>query len=210
MKKLVIIFVLSFVTFSFGAFAQVRVDSNGNATVRYGTFSANNDAILYLGDTNHYIKSKFGYGVSIGTSGSDVIKMPQYTNRVGISREPLYTLDVNGPIRADLTLYSSDERLKRDIKDLSNSLLSIKQMKGVSYTFSMQKDSLYATYSKDGSVKRHFGFIAQDFQKICPDLVFEDKSGYLSIDYIAVIPVLVEALKEQQAQIEELKKLIQK
>lgn len=210
MKKLVIVFVLGLITLSFGTKAQVRVDSNGNATVKYGTFSTNNDAFLYLGDTNHYIKAKFGYGVTIGTGGSDIIKMPQYTGRVGINREPLYTLDVNGPVRADQTLYSSDLRFKRDIKDLSNSLLSLKQMKGVSYNFSEQKDSLYASLSKDGSTKRHFGFIAQDFQKIFPDLVYEDKSGYLSIDYVAVIPVLVEAIKEQQAQIEELKKQINK
>lgn len=77
-------------------------------------------------------------------------------------------------------------------------------MKGVSYTFTPKKDSLFAKFNK-GKVNRHFGFIAQDFQKIYPDLVYEDSLGYLSIDYISVIPLLVEALKVQQSQIEALK-----
>jgi len=45
---------------------------------------------------------------------------------------------------------------------------------------------------------RHVGFIAQDVQKIFPDLVYTDKNGMLSVDYIAIIPMLVEAMKQQQ------------
>ena len=58
-------------------------------------------------------------------------------------------------------------------------------------------------YNKD-----HFGFIAQDFQQIFPELVQTDKDGYLCIDYIAFIPVLTEAIKEQQATIETLQEEI--
>lgn len=90
--------------------AQLRVDSGGNTTIKYGTFSSGNDAVLYLGDTNHYIRSVFGYGVYIGTGATNIIRIPQYTGWVGINRNPSYTLDVNGSIRADVTVYSSDER----------------------------------------------------------------------------------------------------
>lgn len=45
------------------------------------------------------------------------------------------------------------------------------------------------------------GFIAQKVQTEFPELVSEDEEGYLSIDYIGIIPVLVEAMKEQQKQI---------
>jgi len=54
------------------------------------------------------------------------------------------------------------------------------------------------------------GFIGKELQTVFPELVKQDKNGYLSVDYISIIPVLVEAVKEQQAQIEELKKLIKK
>ena len=51
-------------------------------------------------------------------------------------------------------------------------------------------------------IETKMGFIAQDLQKIFPDLVKEDDMGFLAIDYIGLIPVIVEAMKEQQTQIE--------
>lgn len=74
----------------------------------------------------------------------------------------------------------------------------------MSYTFTAERDSLYSKYDTGGKIKRHFGFIAQDFQKIFPDLVYKDSLGYLSIDYISIIPVLVEAVKQQQKTIEDM------
>ena len=50
-----------------------------------------------------------------------------------------------------------------------------------------------------------FGFIAQEFEQVIPELVKTDKDGYKSIDYVKVTPVLVEAIKEQQQQIESVK-----
>ena len=50
------------------------------------------------------------------------------------------------------------------------------------------------------------GFLAQDVQKIFPELVYADKNGILSIDYIALIPVLVESLKELNAKVDALQK----
>ena len=47
-------------------------------------------------------------------------------------------------------------------------------------------------------VEHKIGFIAQDLQQVLPDLVKEDDLGYLGIDYIGIIPVIVEAIKEQQ------------
>ena len=51
-----------------------------------------------------------------------------------------------------------------------------------------------------------FGFIAQEFEEVIPELVKTDKDGYKSIDYVKLTPVLVEAIKEQQQQIESTKK----
>ena len=55
---------------------------------------------------------------------------------------------------------------------------------------------------------RKLGFIAQEVEKIIPELVKTDSEGMKSVDYISVIPVLVEALKNQQKQIDELKALL--
>ena len=58
-------------------------------------------------------------------------------------------------------------------------------------------------YEQDTTLS--YGFIAQDMRKIFPELVDEDENGELSINYVGIIPLLVEALKEQQQQIAELK-----
>jgi len=53
--------------------------------------------------------------------------------------------------------------------------------------------------------KKHYGLIAQDLQKLYPDLVYEDAKGYLSVNYTGIIPLLIESVKELNAEIETLK-----
>lgn len=118
---------------------------------------------------------------------------------------PSYKLDVAGYIRG-WNLTPSDKRFKDDIKPIKNSRAFLRKMNGVSYIISENvgkdnkgylTDSIMPSYIfKDN--KRHFGFIAQDIQEILPDLVHKDSSGYLSLDYISVIPLLVNAFNEQQ------------
>lgn len=50
--------------------------------------------------------------------------------------------------------------------------------------------------------RQYYGFLAQDIEKVFPDLVYKDSIGMLSVDYIGLIPILVNALNEQQQQIE--------
>lgn len=52
--------------------------------------------------------------------------------------------------------------------------------------------------------RSHIGFLAQEIQKIYPELVYTDKKGKMSIDYVSMIPILVAAMKEQQEQINKL------
>ena len=53
------------------------------------------------------------------------------------------------------------------------------------------------------------GFIAQEVEKVFPELVFTDKQGYKAVDYPKIMPVLVEAIKDQQVQINELKQKLE-
>jgi hypothetical protein len=53
--------------------------------------------------------------------------------------------------------------------------------------------------------KKHFGLIAQDLQKIYPDLVYQNDSGYLSVNYIGLIPILIQSIKELNTELEALK-----
>jgi Chaperone of endosialidase len=136
--------------------------------------------------------------------------------QLGIGLHPSYKLDVAGTIRVDGTLYNSDERIKNNIKSMTGALKSVNNLRGVTYrlksnginSFSKlnsasgkQSDSTgYSDHktSPDSAFysRTHMGFIAQEVQKIFPELVYTDKDGILSVDYISLIPVLVEAIKE--------------
>jgi hypothetical protein len=85
---------------------------------------------------------------------------------------------------------SSDERFKTDITTIANALDVVKSMRGVAFV-------------KDG--KADIGVIAQEVQKILPQVVHEDKDGYLSVAYGNIVGVLIEAVKDLSKQIEEIK-----
>lgn len=123
-------------------------------------------------------------------------------------------------------LLSSDSRFKENIKPLEKGLNKLKQLNGISYTLKNNqlpvavpaKGELTEKEQKDleklsnRKTKEHIrmGFIAQEVRKLFPELVQEDTKGYLYVDYVGLIPVLVESVKEQQAQIDELLKLAAK
>ena len=57
--------------------------------------------------------------------------------------------------------------------------------------------------------RNHIGFLAQEVQKVYPELVYADKNGILSVDYVSMIPILVESIKEQQSTINDLKAIVE-
>jgi len=93
---------------------------------------------------------------------------------------------------------NSDLRLKKNVRPIDNALYSLQQLNGYTYTW------------RDINLDNHLqsGVIAQEVQKIFPHLVTNTAEGSLSVNYIGLIPVLIESIKEQQKQIEELRQLI--
>lgn len=121
-----------------------------------------------------------------------------------------------GEIRAtnQITSYYSDERLKEDIQNIDNALDKVLQLRGVTYKPNSIAESL--GYTKQNEV----GVIAQDVQKVLPEAVkpapfdimlFEgteiSRSGenYMTVQYEKIIPLLIEAIKDLNNQIKELK-----
>ncbi len=106
------------------------------------------------------------------------------SGNVGVgTTTPGYKLVVSGDIYAtgDIIAYS-DERLKSNVSTLSNALDKVNQMRGVSYTL-----------TKTG--QKSIGLIAQEVQKILPEIVAE-KEEYLGVAYGNIVGLLVEAIKE--------------
>lgn len=83
-------------------------------------------------------------------------------------------------------IQTSDKRLKQDFSVLTNSLSDIYQLKGYHFKW------IEASRSQDLQT----GLIAQEVQKIFPELVQTDEKGFLSVNYIGLIPHLIEAVKE--------------
>jgi Chaperone of endosialidase len=92
-------------------------------------------------------------------------------------------------------IQTSDKRLKQDFSVLTNSLSDIYQLKGYHFKW------IEASRSQDLQT----GLIAQEVQKIFPELVQTDEKGFLSVNYIGLIPHLIEAVKELRNENELLK-----
>jgi hypothetical protein len=103
----------------------------------------------------------------------------------------------------------SDKRFKKNIKSLTKSLDKVLLLSGIEYDLDFtsiggRKDM----DEKHG--KNQFGLIAQDVLKVVPEIVLADSNGYYSIDYINLIPLLIEAIKEQNNKIVALADVIKK
>ena len=133
-------------------------------------------------------------------------------NRAGyFSGDLEYTGSLIGP---------SDERLKQNIQPITGALAKVMQLKPHTFTFKTDGD-----YGKMNlAAGPQFGLIAQELEQTLPELVVEsshpldppeDKSSkprtlaYKGVKYIDLIPVLIQAIKEQQEKIEQLESKIQ-
>ncbi|GAB2944638.1 hypothetical protein GCM10027048_06890 [Hymenobacter coalescens] len=103
-------------------------------------------------------------------------------------------------VNGNLTLHgvvasSSDQRLKTDVRPLGGTLAGVLALQGRRYRFRAGK----------GPQGEQLGFIAQELEQIYPELVSTGPDGLKAVNYAQLTPVLVEALKEQQRQIEALR-----
>jgi hypothetical protein len=102
--------------------------------------------------------------------------------------------------RAD-KLPSSDQTLKTNITPITSALSKVLQLNGVEFDFIDGADT--------GYLKKHqIGLIAQDVNKVIPEVVGKNNDGTLGVSYQHLVAVLIEAIKEQQQEIEDLKKIV--
>jgi hypothetical protein len=102
----------------------------------------------------------------------------------------------------DIVAYSSsDRRWKTNIKNIDSPLEKISQINGVEFDW-IEDEPVHGNKGHD------IGVIAQEIENILPDAVQTRESGMKAVKYEKVIPLLIEAIKEQQKQIEELKQLL--
>ena len=138
------------------------------------------------------------YNSRAGYANSDALR-----GRVGIRTWiPQYELDVTGTIRATANVIAySDIRKKENIVTIENGVSLVEQLRGVRFDW---KEGFKQKTNTDRD-KRQVGLIAQEVEKIIPEVVFTDRDGYKSVSYPNITAVLIEAIKEQQQDINKLK-----
>jgi hypothetical protein len=184
-----------------------------------------NSSGLSVGYDTTYNSVAAGYG-GIGVSGDIIVngEVGIGTNTPGYKLHVVGNTYVSGYIQAggtgyfggDVIAYYSDKRLKKDIEFIDSALDKISKIGGYYYT----PNELALQLNADTSSKRRMGVLAQEVQEVFPEAIekapfdmghnMESISGedYLTVKYERLIPVLIEAIKEQQKQIEELKYLL--
>ena len=119
------------------------------------------------------------------------------------------TLQVSG----DMVAYASDGRLKTNVKEITNALDKVNQIRGVEYDWVDDIEEKYGFYPTS---KHEVGVIAQEIQKVLPEAVltapfngaykqkYNEDPNFLTVKYERVVPLLIEAIKELTARIEQL------
>lgn len=127
------------------------------------------------------------------------------TGSVGIGTNPSATakLDVAGTVKASAIDYNSDERLKQNITEIKSSQEIINKLRPVSYFWNEKGKK------KGGNAQLQYGLVAQEVEKVLPNIVSTDNDGYKSVNYNELIPILLQTVQEQGKKIEELQKELQ-
>lgn len=97
----------------------------------------------------------------------------------------------------------SDKRFKTNLKPLESVNEKLKKLHA--YTYNFKTDAEFKDFNF--SNREQIGLIAQELQEVFPQLVNENRNGYLSVNYQGMIPVLLEGMKEQQSKIDSLTKI---
>jgi hypothetical protein len=118
--------------------------------------------------------------LGVGINGGD----PTATN----------ALVVAGKVKSTGINETSDGRLKKNIMPITSALSKVLSLEGVTYDWRREEFP-----ERNFLAGKQYGLIAQELEKIIPELVDTDEEGWKSIEYSHLVPVLIEAIKEQQA-----------
>jgi len=120
---------------------------------------------------------------------------------IGADADPLVALHVTGEtyVTTNITAYySSDISLKDNIRPIESAIFKVKQIRGVEFDWNEKSTEIQQEKGHD------VGLIAQEVEKVLPEVVQIREDGIKAIAYEKVVPLLVEAIKEQQTLIGDL------
>ena len=182
------------------AMGRLTTASGSRSTAMGNDTIASDCGSLVIGQFNSSGSSVTNSATSFSTSNTAFV-IGNGTD--SINKSDAFKVMFNGDttVSNDLTVsgdvvISSDARLKSNIVSLGSTLSKLLQIDGKSYTM-----------KKDESEKQKIGLLAQDIEKVFPELVSES-NGVKSVNYQGLVPVLINALKEQEERIKRLEELL--
>ena len=148
-------------------------------------------------DTSTYLTS----ANSAGTGDGQI----QYSSGTGFAASTDLTFNSTTKVlscNGDIIAFASDERLKTNFEPIENAVDKVLQLRGFTYNFNEIGEGL----GFDASL-RHAGVSAQEVQAVLPEAVCPAPANdeYLTVKYDKLVPLLIEAIKELKAEVEELK-----
>jgi Chaperone of endosialidase len=174
-------------TGAFKAGVMGYVDGTAGTTISYAIYGKDNinTSTTYAG----YFSGKVSIASSLSVSSTGSFGGAISGTTAGFS----------GCVTASNLSCPSDLRYKKNIVPMQNSLSNILKINGVRYDWKQEEFP-----EKQFSDKNQIGFIAQEIEKVFPEMVFTDEKGFKSVDYARLTPVLVEAIKELNSRNEKL------
>ena len=163
-------------------------------------------------DGNSILQQLTNNNIEIKPNGSGLVRLGWQVNP-GVSINSVGEILASG----DITAFSSDKRLKKNIEIIESPLEKIKQLSGFTYNWDTRNCKKAGFTSND---EKQIGVFAQDVQRVIPEAVKlapfdidEDggsKSGdnYLTVQYDKIVPLLIESNKALLRRIEELEELV--
>ena len=189
--------------------------SNNRVVTATGTDAMNAEANMTFDGSTLSVTGDILGSSKIGLDTTDYITFTNNTRMdVYINNSNEFRFESDGDFHADGDIIGfsstvSDSRLKDNIITIGGALDKIKSLRGVSYTWNSGKRKN----------TNDIGLVAQEVEKILPEVITEKKMplmqgvdpniDYKTVNYEKIIPVLIEAIKEQQEQIDKLKKQIE-
>ena len=203
--------------------------SSGGPVLSYGVYPSNAAAATFFsssgvaltraaytqnGNTHQWYT---GASQTVAIGGAVTMTNPMSLNATGLQALSLGVgtpaSGTTGEIRAtnEITAYySSDARLKENVRAIDSPIEKIEKLRGV--YFDWTAEVIEKRGGEDGYFvrKEDVGVIAQEVEAILPEVVAERNDGYLAVKYEKLVPLLIEAIKEQQKQIAQLSDMVNK
>ena len=195
-----------------------RASFKANQGTIQGILEAGNSTV-YIGSTSNHSVTLISYGASVMgfTSAQATVGVPttfqgavSITNSTASTSKTTGALTVTGGVGVsgalnvggDVVAYaSSDRRLKDNIQNIKNPIQKVQKLNGVTWDWNSNADELQQSLP-------NVGVIAQEVEEVLPQLVHDRENGFKAVDYARLTGLLIEAVKEQQTQIQELKELL--